>query len=143
MTFSSKTNLFILPHALCFAFVFSVALRPRPSSFALTLWSLRSLRLCALRSHFKSLSAFECYAHIIDCFALSDFVLSTPVYYIVHCFGPFGFVLCTLILSRFATSGFALSACIPGHFTPSSFALRAHILLALLTHVSRFALTKI
>ena len=78
---------------------------------------LCSLRLCALHSHSESLCSFELHARNLDCFALSDFVLRTRVYYNGH-FAPSGFALCTRIIGRFA---------------PSSLALCAHILLALLT----------
>ena len=69
---------------------------------------------------------FEYILHI-DYFALSDFVLCTRVHYKVSHFAPSGFVLRTRILSL---------------FVPSSLVLCAHILLALLMHVLRFALTK-
>ena len=94
-------------------------------------------------SHSVWLCSFKLHAGILDCFALSDFVLLTRVYYIVGHFAPMGFGLCTRILSCFAASGFTLCARILGLFAPSSLALSAHILLALLTHVLRFALTNI
>ena len=139
---------------MCFAFASSVTLLPRSSRFTLTfLIALLHRALCfALafsvaslpqeHSHSESLCFFELHARILDCFALSDFVLRTRVYYIVCHFAPSGFALCTHILSCFAPSGFALCTRILGLFAPSSLALCAHTLLALLTHVLSFYLTK-
>ena len=115
----------LLNRAWCFALAISVALLSQASCFTLS---------------------FSFHNSILDCFALSDFVLCTHVYPIVGCFAPSGLiVLHTHILSRFAPSDFGPRA-LHSHFlclfATSSFALRAHILLAFLTNVSRFALTK-